>query len=88
MAELDAKTVKAFHEAKPRTIYLDHELDRAAGREFAPAERSARMCEIARFLPSCLPYSTPGFLLNNISRVLIWKAGRQEQCRCGHGAGD
>ena len=52
MAELDAKTLKAFHEAKPRTIYLDHVLDRAAGHELTPAERSARMLEIAQFLLS------------------------------------
>jgi hypothetical protein len=50
MAELDAKTVKAFHEAKPRKIHLDYELDRAAGRELTPAERSARMREVAQFL--------------------------------------
>ena len=50
MAEVDAKTVKAFHEARHRTLMIDHELDRAAGRELIPAERSARMREIARFL--------------------------------------
>ena len=42
--------VEGFHEAKPRTIYLDHALDRAAGRELTPAERSARVREIAQFL--------------------------------------
>lgn len=50
MAELDAKAVRAFHEAKPRALYLDHELNRAAGRELTPVERSARMREIAHFL--------------------------------------
>ena len=50
MAELDAKTVKAFHEARHRTLMIDHALDRAAGRELTPAERSTRMREIARFL--------------------------------------
>ncbi len=50
MAELDAKTVKAFHERKLRTLFLDHEFDRAAGRALTPAERSARMREIAQFL--------------------------------------
>ena len=50
MAELDAKTVKEFHEAKWRTIHFDHLLDRAAGRKLTPTERSARMREIAKFL--------------------------------------
>ena len=50
MAELDAKTVQAFHEAKPRTLYFDHLIDRSAGRELTSAERSARMREIAQFL--------------------------------------
>lgn len=50
MEELDAKTVQAFHEAKPRMLMIDHLLDRAAGRELTPAERAARMREIAREL--------------------------------------
>ena len=50
MAELDAKTVQRFHEAKPGTLYLDHLLDRAAGHELTAVERSARMREIAHYL--------------------------------------
>jgi hypothetical protein len=50
MAELDAKTVAAFHERKPRTLMIDHLLNQAAGRKLTPAERSARMREIAHVL--------------------------------------
>jgi hypothetical protein len=40
--------LKKFHEAKPRTLYLDRGLDRAAGQELTSAERSARVREIAQ----------------------------------------
>jgi hypothetical protein len=50
VVELDAKTVQALLEGKPRTLMIDHLLDRAAGRELTPAERSARRLDL--LLPS------------------------------------